>query len=242
MNDEELLELESLLESPEFIDDLTESDFHQLAGVYHRAQLAKITKKILEDLNSQHDLSETAIKSHKDYPLYRHHADEAVRHHNACQTEEVNEGTLNEIASNNQGYGFHGELVTHFGLANADNMYHHIHGKIKNTLNKHKLLSDVKNPNIAVRDYLDSRHGRHLYGNHNDEAYVKKDFSRFKRSYNPKDYMNEEIVEMPDAKERFAKQMSPRLDDVLRSASKALAGKLLSPEEQLHGNYDERYN
>lgn len=142
MNDEELLELESLLESPEFIDDLTESDFHQLAGVYHRAQLAKITKKILEDLNSQHDLSETAIKSHKDYPLYRHHADEAVRHHNACQTEEV----------------------------------------------------------------------------------------------------NEEIVEMPDAKERFAKQMSPRLDDVLRSASKALAGKLLSPEEQLHGNYDERYN
>jgi len=138
MTDEELLELESLLESPDIIDDLTESDFHQLAGVYHRAQLTKITKKILEDLNAQHDLSETAIKTHKDYPLYRHHADEAVRHYNACQTEEV----------------------------------------------------------------------------------------------------NEEIVDMPDSKEKFTKQMSPRLDDVLRSASKALAGKLLSPEEQIHGTFE----
>jgi len=138
MTDEELLELESLLESPELIDDLTESDFHQLAGVYHRGQMTKITKKILEDLNAQHDLSEKAIKSHKDYPLYRHHADEAVRHHEACTTEDV----------------------------------------------------------------------------------------------------NEEIVEMPDAKERFTRQMSPRLDDVLRSASKALAGKLLAPEERLHGTFD----
>lgn len=138
MTDEELLELESLLESPDIIDELTESDFHQLAGVYHRGQMSQITKKILADLNSQHDLSENAIKSHKDYPLYRHHADEAVRHHLACQTEEV----------------------------------------------------------------------------------------------------NEEIVEMPDEKERFAKMMSPRLDDVLRSASKALAGKLLSPEEQLRGTFE----
>lgn len=137
MNDEELLELESLLESPEFIDELTEDHFHQLAGVYHRGQMAKITKKILEDLNAQHDLSEKAIKSHKDYPLYRHHADEAVRHHNACSEE-----------------------------------------------------------------------------------------------------VNEEIVEMPDEKERFTKMMSPRLDDVLRSASKALAGKILSKEEQLHGTFE----
>lgn len=143
MTDEELLELESLLESPDIIDDLTESDFHQLAGVYHRGQMAKVTQKILGDLNAQHDLSENAIKSHKDYPLYRHHADEAVRHHNACQTTES---------------------------------------------------------------------------------------------------IEEEIVDMPDSKEKFSRQMSPRLDDVLRSASKALAGKLLSPEEQLHGNYDERYN
>jgi len=138
MNDTELLELESLLESPDIVDELTENDFHQLAGVYHRGQMAKITKKVLEDLNSQHDLSEKAIKSHKDYPLYRHHADEAVRHYNACKMEEV----------------------------------------------------------------------------------------------------NEEIVEMPDSKERFAKQMSPRLDDVLRSASKALAGQLLSPEEQLRGTFE----
>lgn len=135
MTDDELLELESLLESPELIDDLTESDFHQLAGVYHRGQMTKITQKILGDLNAHHDLSEDAIKSHKDYPLYRHHADEAVRHHNACRTEDV----------------------------------------------------------------------------------------------------NEEIVEIPTCEEKFARDMSPRLEDVLRSASKALAGKLLSPEEQIKG-------
>lgn len=236
MNDEELLELESLLESPEFIDELTEDHFHQLAGVYHRGQMAKITKKILEDLNAQHDLSEKAIKSHKDYPLYRHHADEAVRHHNAC-SEEVN---LEESAqTNNEGRGFHGELVTHFGLNNADNMYSQTHSKIKNLLSQSGHLSDVKNPNIAVRDYLDSQHGRHLYGKHNDHEYVKKDFAKFKRSYDPTLFVNEEIVEMPDSKERFTKMMSPKLDDVLRSASKALAGKLLSPEEQLRGTFND---
>lgn len=142
MTDDELLEIEEILEHPDLIDDLSESSFHQLADVYHRGQMAKITKKILEDLSTHHDFSADAIKAHKDYPLYRHHADEAVRHHNACQTEEV----------------------------------------------------------------------------------------------------NEEIVEMPDGKEKFSKQMSPRLDDVLRSASKALAGKLLSPEEQLRGTFDEDCN
>ena len=45
-------------------------------------------------------------------------------------------------------------------------------------------LRDAKKPNVMVKHYLDSVHGRHLKGNENAE-YIKKDFGKFKKTYKP---------------------------------------------------------
>jgi hypothetical protein len=49
-------------------------------------------------------------------------------------------------------------------------------------------LQDVRKPNVIVKHYLDSRHGRHLASHEKDHNYIAHDFKRFKKSYNPKHF------------------------------------------------------
>lgn len=79
MTDEELFELEEILEHPEVIDDLCEDDFHRLAEVYHRNCVNRLTAKIMSEVNETDKMDEE-LASHPDYPEYRFHFDEAIRH------------------------------------------------------------------------------------------------------------------------------------------------------------------
>tara|TARA_B110000879_G_scaffold116481_1_gene154914 strand:- start:5883 stop:9029 length:3147 start_codon:yes stop_codon:yes gene_type:complete len=49
-----------------------------------------------------------------------------------------------------------------------------------------------------IKDYLDSKRGRHLVGKEQDKLYVKKDFSKWIRSYNPDDYRWESVEQVDE--------------------------------------------
>jgi len=90
--------------------------------------------------------------------------------------------------TNNPGYGYHGIVDRkHKGDANkAHAAYNAMHAKVKNWAGEAGHLAVSKKPNEMVRDYLDSKRGRHLEGLEADEKYIKKDFGHFSRSYDPK--------------------------------------------------------
>ena len=52
-------------------------------------------------------------------------------------------------------------------------------------------MRDVKNPNVMVKHYLDSVHGRHLAGKEGNHEYIAKDFKKFKRYYDAKQFATE---------------------------------------------------
>jgi len=90
--------------------------------------------------------------------------------------------------TNNPGYGYHGIAHTkHKGDANkAHAEYNKMHAKVKDWAGEAGHLVHSKKPNVMVRDYLDSKRGRHLEGLEADDKYIKKDFGHFARSYDPK--------------------------------------------------------
>ena len=55
-----------------------------------------------------------------------------------------------------------------------------------------KTHADVKKhtggEDTHVRDYLDSKRGRHLVGKEQDKGYIKKDFAKFSKTYKASDY------------------------------------------------------
>jgi hypothetical protein len=92
------------------------------------------------------------------------------------------------VKTGNEGYGYHGEAHADAKgddkMAEAGKAYAKAHALVKKHAAEH--LKDAKNPNQMVKHYLDSRYGRHLYGNENNASYVKKDFGHFAKKYNPK--------------------------------------------------------
>jgi hypothetical protein len=94
------------------------------------------------------------------------------------QNEEVE---LDEsVATGNPGRGYHGEHDSD----KADSAYSKAHSMVKKVAGESGHMRDVKKPNVMVKHYLDSVHGRHLKGNENAE-YIKKDFGKFKKTYKP---------------------------------------------------------
>jgi len=104
-----------------------------------------------------------------------------------------------------------GEALQKFeGLAvksgNESGGYYDRSFHVKNGKNEVKTKADYKNTHAAikkmtgakdnqVRDYLDSKRGRHLVGNESDRAYVTKDFAKFSKTYNASDYRFESVEE-----------------------------------------------
>jgi len=105
----------------------------------------------------------------------------------AAYSEEVE---LDEaVESGNKGYGYHGQHESDV----ADKKYSAMHAKVKKVAGEAGHLRDAKKPNVMVKHYLDSRHGRHLAGNEHDHEYIKKDFGKFKKSYKESDFAKESV-------------------------------------------------
>lgn len=102
----------------------------------------------------------------------------------------VEEVDLDEaVESGNKGYGYHGQHDSE----TADKKYSAMHAKVKKVAGEAGHLRDAKKPNVMVKHYLDSRHGRHLAGNEHDHEYIKKDFGKFKKSYKESDFTKESV-------------------------------------------------
>lgn len=103
------------------------------------------------------------------------------------------EGT-NDIKSLNKTRGYQGEVGHE--TAEGDKKFKAMHAFAKKELGSAMALKDAKNPNIMIRDFLDSNHGRHLAdseknaGGLNNEftKELVKSFKKFKPKYNPEDY------------------------------------------------------
>ncbi len=90
---------------------------------------------------------------------------------------EISEDILDEkVESNNPNHGYHGEKPEKYSAT---------HAKVKKIAGEAGHLASAKHPNKMVRHYLDSVHGRHLAGNEYDHEYIKKDFHRFAKKYDP---------------------------------------------------------
>ena len=93
------------------------------------------------------------------------------------------------VESGNKGYGYHGQHDSEV----ADKKYSAMHAKVKKIAGEAGHLRDAKKPNVMVKHYLDSRHGRHLAGLEHDHEYIKKDFGKFKKSYKESGFAKESI-------------------------------------------------
>lgn len=91
------------------------------------------------------------------------------------------------VESGNKGYGYHGQHDSDV----ADKAYSKAHATVKKVAGEAGHLKDAKKPNVMVKHYLDSRHGRHLAGLEHDHEYIKKDFGKFKKSYKESDFAKE---------------------------------------------------
>lgn len=105
--------------------------------------------------------------------------------------EDVEFDILDEaVESGNKGYGYHGAHPSE----TADKEYAKAHATVKKVAGSAGHLKDAKKPNVMVKHYLDSRHGRHLADvGTNDHEYIKKDFGKFKKSYKESDFSKESV-------------------------------------------------
>jgi len=89
------------------------------------------------------------------------------------------------ITKNTYG-GFYGSAAM-VDSSTAHREYNKMHSQAKKATLHH--LYNEKKPNIVVRDFLDSSHGRHLHNMHvsgkADEKYIRKSFRDFKKKYDP---------------------------------------------------------
>lgn len=101
------------------------------------------------------------------------------------------ESETKEVKSNNTSRGYHGE----WNRAEAPQRFKAMHARLKKLFGEKRLMADVKNPNITIRDYLDSTNGRHLAdvekNQRDDDEFARiavKTFQTFKRSYDPSQF------------------------------------------------------
>lgn len=91
------------------------------------------------------------------------------------KNEEVDEA----VESGNPHHGYSGQHPEQ----NAAKKFSAAHAHVKKVLGS--ALWKEKKPNVVVKHYLDSAHGRHLVGRENDHEYIRKDFAHFRKRYNP---------------------------------------------------------
>ena len=112
------------------------------------------------------------------------------------------------VKSGNLTYGYHGSVEASSDADRAKK-YSAMHTKVKKLVGSKGHLEDAKKPNIMVKHFLDSAHGRHIAGEPTDTNIVKR-FAHFKKTYDAS--MHEEVqvdeVAPPGAKyERMIKHI-----------------------------------
>lgn len=96
---------------------------------------------------------------------------------------------LTRVTSGNKGYGYHGNVEARDD-AEKDKRYSAMHRYAKKLVGDAGHLQDAKKPNVMVKHFLDSAHGRHIADNPTDKNITSR-FSHFKKSYDPA--MHEEV-------------------------------------------------
>lgn len=99
-----------------------------------------------------------------------------------------------KIITSNPGYGYHGAVYNRLRQVDdhhptvsdkAHGAYNRMHAKVKKVATEAGHLAAAKKPNVMVRDFLDSQHGRHLDGFENDTKHISRTFGHFAKSYDP---------------------------------------------------------
>ena len=96
---------------------------------------------------------------------------------------------LTRVTSGNKGYGYHGTVEARDD-AEKDKRYSAMHRYAKKLVGDAGHLQDAKKPNVMVKHFLDSPHGRHIADNPTDKNITSR-FSEFKKKYKPE--MHEEL-------------------------------------------------
>lgn len=99
------------------------------------------------------------------------------------ETEIKKEPVKEAVKSGNEGRGYHGEHDAEV----ADKKYAEAHANVM------KVVGNASSK--MVKDYLDSRHGRHLVGREGNHEHIRTDFDKFKKEYNPKMFEEVEQIE-----------------------------------------------
>jgi hypothetical protein len=109
---------------------------------------------------------------------------------NSQKNEEVD---LEESAtSKNITHGYHGNVKV-ADDSQRPTAFAKMHAKVKKLAHAGGHLQDAKKPNVMVRHFLDSAHGRHIAVDGSDKNITSR-FAHFKKSYNPA--MHEEIEQV----------------------------------------------
>ena len=112
---------------------------------------------------------------------------------------------LTRVTSGNKGYGYHGNVEARDD-AEKDKRYSAMHRYAKKLVGDAGHLQDAKKPNVMVKHFLDSAHGRHIADNPTDKNITSR-FSEFKKKYNPAMHEETEIEEgvtNPEIKKAYA--------------------------------------
>ena len=104
---------------------------------------------------------------------------------------------LTRVTSGNKGYGYHGTVEAR-DEAERDKRYSAMHRYAKQLVSAAGHLQDAKKPNVMVKHFLDSPHGRHIADNPTVKNITSR-FAGFKKIYDPS--MHEE-VELDEARGR----------------------------------------
>ena len=111
---------------------------------------------------------------------------------------------LTRVTSGNKGYGYHGTVEARDD-AEKDKRYSAMHRYAKKLVGDAGHLQDAKKPNVMVKHFLDSPHGRHIADNPTDKNITSR-FSDFKKKYKPEMHEEVELEESVDKNHPIVKE------------------------------------
>jgi hypothetical protein len=150
-------------------------------------------------------------------------------------------GMSEDTKSGNLTYGYHGTINAEDD-ADRSKKYAAAHSQAKRLLTAHGHLQDARHPNVMVKNFLDSPHGRHIADIHNDKARpdaankeILSRFKHFKKTYDRKDF-NEDTLE---AQKKIISSNS-KTDENPTGFAKSAKGRLLDIGNQVLNKQKEK--
>lgn len=97
---------------------------------------------------------------------------------------------IDEMKSDNKGYGYHGEAALDSRNKNPDlnNDIHYKYADKEYSKAHKKIMQTTGTDAKTAKHFLDSTFGRHLYGHIDNPSHVKKEFKTFMKNYDPEQY------------------------------------------------------